>query len=372
MAKYNQLSNLVKRRILDGDYAIKGLPAERQLALENGVAHMTARRALLQLQEEGFLVRASNGRLEINRGRGTESNARPLQVVFLAPSFNSPAIDRWWDVLESAMLPFGGRMRRLYYRHWEDPLIIDGLKGFDGGFILPCAETIQPEIAEKLRNVTSPVVMLSDDLSASGIPSLRLIPPVFVQKLLDHLEAQGHTRIACLNAQPRDEVIDDRIAQWQVWMAAHHFSGPLLDEPVQTFQDPTPRAYTLMNRVLSEGKFDASALFCTTHAAAVGAMRALHEHGLRPGYDVAIGLVDGEGQAAYQIPSLTALEAPNILPHLTICLEWIARGGKDWKGPLLLQPTDIPLVIRESTSTPRYTHQISTTNLAMAANQEMP
>lgn len=372
MAKYNQLSDLLRRRILNGDYAIKGLPAERQLALEHGVAHMTARRVLLNLQEEGILVRGVNGRLEINRA--TPASADALQIAFLAPLFNSHAIDRWSEALEAATESFGGRLRRFHYRHWEDPMILESLKGFDGRFILPCSEVMPPQIIEQLLAVKqkSPVVMLSDDLSGFGIPSISHIPPTFVQKLLRHLEAQGHERIACLNVQPHDKIIEARIAQWRNWTAARRLPATLIDDPVKSFQDPFPRAYEVMCRLLAEKAFTSSALFCTTYAAAVGAMRALHEHRLRPGIDVAIGLVDGEGQAAYQIPSLTALEPPDVVPQLTVCLQWIARGGGDWQGQLLLQPEDVPLVVRESTSTPLHSGLNSMRDvLAGAAKSEL-
>jgi LacI family transcriptional regulator len=368
MPKYDQLSDMLKRRILHGDYALKVLPAERQLALDNGVAHMTARRALQQLHKEGYLVRNPNGRLEVNRAK--VADVHPLQIAFLSPSFNSPAFERWRSAIEQAVTHFGAKMRQVPYVHWEDPLVMDGFDGFDGGFILPAAEAIPAHIIDRLIANKRPVVVVSNDLSHAGIPSIRPFPPVFVQRLLDHLESQGHERIACLNVQPHDEVITGRIDQWHTWMRAHYLQGELLDEPVKSFADPFSRGYEIMNRLLAAGNFGATAVFCTTYAATVGAMRAFHEHGIRPGHDVAICAVDGEGQAQFQIPSVTTLEVPDMSPYLQTCLLWMAQGGGAWKGPLLLQPAEASLVVRESTSARFKTNLSSLTNSTTCVEKE--
>ncbi len=350
MPKYEQLSNLLKKRIAHGDYALKSLPAERQLALEVGVSYMTARRALQQLLEEGLLVRGPNGRPEIRRGGIAAEH--PLQIAFLAPSFPSHAIDRWRLDLDRATAGLGGKVRHVPYVHWDDPVILGALEGFDGAFLLPSTETMPPPLIERLSQSKRPLVVLDNDMSHAGIPSIRMLPPVLVQRLLDHLEAMGHRSIACLNVQPHDAIIEQWIEQWKIWMAAHHFSGPLIDEPVESYSDPFSRAYQTMGRLLAQRQFEAQALLCITPPAAIGAMRALHEAGLRGGEDVALCTINGGTLAALQIPSLTALEAPDTMPYLLTCLQWMGRGGGPWQGPLLLQSFEAAVVVRESTSAP--------------------
>lgn len=347
MLKFEILSSRIKTRIAHGDYALKEIPAERQLASEAGVSYMTARRALQQLVEDGVLVRAANGRLEVNRSQPMEN--RVLQLAFLAPSFASHSIDCWRHTIEQVASRHQARLRQVQYVHWDDPTIRSSLDGFDGVFLLPSTESMPPEIVEHITNSSTPIVVLDLDFSHRGIPSLRRFPPVFVQRLLDHLDAQGHNNIACLNVQPHDEIILGRLEQWRIWMAAHRYSGQLIDQPVNSYSEPFTPAYEEMKRVLSSGAFSATALMCLTTPAAVGAMRALHEAGIAPGKDVAICSIDGENLAAFQIPSLTALEPADVTPHLEACLEWMKDPERGWKGPLLMQPTEAMLDVREST-----------------------
>ena len=348
MQKYENIAYLLKKRVLNGDYSLKSLPAERQLAAEVGVSYMTVRRALKELVDDGVLVRQPNGRLGI--GRVSDGGERHLQIALLAPTFNSPVIERWQVAIDAVVGRMGGNVRPVLYMLWDDPVLQDSLNGFDGVFLVPIPERMPERVAERLRSAKR-LVVVDDDMSHLGIPSARLFPPVFVQRLLDHLAALGHERIDCLNVHPLHPVIDQRIEQWNVWRMAHGIAGRLIHEPSRLHAAPFTAAYEVMKRQLDAGAFDATALMCVTAPAAMGAMRALHERGMRPGRDVAVCTIDSEGMGDVLIPSLTALESPNPEPYLAACLDWMASGGNKWIGPLLIQPADVPLNVRESTGT---------------------
>lgn len=346
MPKFDQVAEQLKHRIQQGDYALRGLPAERQLALECGVAHMTARRAVQQLIEDGFLVRQSNGRIEIKSD--DESRTWKPQVAFLAPSFPSRPTETWHNGLSRTADDLNLVLRHVIYRHWDDPVIMDTLESFDGVFLLPSSESMPPNLVQRLTQAKKPLVVLEEDLSSAGIPSLRQSSPAVVQAVLDHLDEQGFRTIDCFNVQPHHSIVNQRIAQWQVWMAAHQMDGQLYDEPVLPFSNPYSQAYSLMKRVLEEGSFTADALLFITMTAATGAMRAMHEANIEVGSDVAVAVVGGEGIAEYQVPSLTAIEVQDLTPFIRLCMNWMLRGG-GWRGPLLMQPIEPNLVIREST-----------------------
>lgn len=347
MAKYDQLSQQLRVRILHGDYALRSLPAERQLAVEHGVSYMTARRALQHLIDDGILRRAANGRVEVNLEEANGVSGAP--IALLSPTYSSPGFDRWRSLLAQAVEALGGRLRQELYTHWDDPVFTESMSSFRGIFLLPSSEQMPASVIERLKQAERPLVVLDDDLSAEGIPSIRHFKPDFVHDMLDHLQEQGCATIDCLNVQPLHSVVEQYLAQWDVWMETHGCAGTLINEPVEPYTQPFNQAYRVMKERLASGSFDADALFCVTAPAAVGAMRAMHEAGIRPGQDVAVCTINGEDLAEFQIPSLTTIELCDASPFITACLDWMLQGGA-WNGPLLMEPPAARLQVRESTA----------------------
>jgi len=347
MLKHLKIANLLEKRIEYGDYTAKEIPPERELALQIGVSRVTTRKAIQVLIEKNILLRLPNGRLELNRQPG-DGNRR-LQIAFLEPAFHSLYSELWRVPVEVAADRFKVAVRPVDFVHWDDPVIPETLNSFDGVFVLPVAEGLPPNVLGLLKASRAPVVVFDQDLTEHGIPSAFIFPPVFVQHLLDYLDGLGHRWIDCLNTQPKEPVCVNRIEQWNLWRAKHGYQGQLYDEPVQSYGFTWVQAYKVMSRLLDEGKFHATALFCTTQAIAVGAMRAMYERGIKVGKDVSVCAANDDGTSQYMCPSLTCLRMPDIVPHMTLCVEWMARGGKDWVGSLLLKPTSDPLFIGETT-----------------------
>jgi DNA-binding LacI/PurR family transcriptional regulator len=201
-----------------------------------------------------------------------------------------------------------------------------------------------------LRDPRHSVVVVDHDFSSYGIPSIRIFQPVFIHQLLNHLESLGHTRIGCFNTQPEDSEVRERVDQWRFWMAIHGFSGRLVNSCVPPGGDVSSHAYETMDKILSEKHNEETAWFFITAPAAIGAMRAMHDHGIMPGKDISTCTANGEGfLASMSHPRLTALQSSDPVPFITYCLDWIAKGHKAWEGPLLMQPAEVPLVIGEST-----------------------
>lgn len=346
MAKYDLLSNQLRVRILHGDYVVRPLPAERQLAVEHGVSYMTARRALQHLVDEGLLKRAANGRVEVNRDHEQSTLLAP--IAMLSPAYNSHDFDSWRRLIAQTVEAQGGRLRQELYTHWDDPIFTASMHAFSGVFLLPSSERMPQTLINRLAQAECPLVVLDDDLSTHGIPSLRQFSPFIVAPLLDHLRAQGCQRIDCLNVQPLHSVMEQYIEQWQAWTETKGNPGELINAPVAPYESALTQAYCVMQQRLTRNQFTADALFCLTAPAAIGAMRALHEAGIRPGHDVAVCTTNGEGEAEFQIPSLTAFEPGDITPHLAHCINWMLQSDKKWSGPIFMEPPTAHLQPRES------------------------
>jgi hypothetical protein len=347
MLKHVKIANLLEKRIQYGDYTVKEIPSERELSLQNGVSRITTRKAIQVLIEKNILLRRPNGQLEINRQDGNKN--RRLQLAFLEPAFHSLYQDVWRAPVEIVADRLNASIRPIDYVHWDDPAILDTLNNFDGVFLLPVSEAFSPDILNTLKKSRAPLVVFDQDLTEYGIPSAYFFPPVFVQQLLDYLDGLGHRHIDCLNTQPKEQICVQRIEQWNLWRAKHGYQGRLFDEPVKSYGFAWIQAYHVMGRLLDSGEFTASALFCTTQSIAIGAMRAMHERGIKVGKDISVCSANNDGTCEYLCPSITCLRIADVTPHITLCLEWMARGGKDWVGPLLLKPNTDPVYIGETT-----------------------
>jgi ABC-type sugar transport system substrate-binding protein len=344
---FQRVAELVKERILLGTYALKPLPSDRQLALECGVNYMTVRRGLQLLIDQGLLIRQTNGRVRVTRI--TQGNKPCLNIAYLVPTIASPHAELWRLALEAETAKLNGTLRTILYVHWHDPMLMDCISGFDGVFLAPENEPMPPEIAERLRQPEHPVVVVDQDHSHLGLPTIKLFPTSSAQRLLDHLVSSGRKRIACFNVQPEIQEVQERIDQWKLWTAVHHHQGPLICDPVESHQPALPHAYQVMKKQLKSKHFEADALYCVTLQAAIGAMRALWDHGIEPGEEIAVCAINGEGMAPLLKPTLTALEFSDPTPFVTFCLKWMADGGKKWTWPLLMQPAEAPLYLGEST-----------------------
>lgn len=347
MSKSAEIAALVTRRIRQGDYRLRRFPSVLQLARDLQANPRTVTKAVDALVEQGVLRRSRTGRIAIHR----EASKKVLQVAFVQPVFPSALYGLLHQGLLRLVQARGWRLRPVGYSHWHDPLIHEALGGFDGVFFMPMAEDIPADVLQRLKAAASPVVVLDQDVSGEGLPCLRFHHANAVSSLLDNLVEAGHRTILCLNTQPCDSMIRERIDQWQLWVRVHQLQGRLVDEHVQVSESAMERARTILGQRLRAGDVRETAIFCTTGAAATGAMRALMDHGLQPGRDIAICAADDDGgRAQYLCPSLSCVATPDPSPYLDVCLDWFAGGGGEWIGPRLIRPLQTPIFVGESTA----------------------
>ncbi|MEM6749291.1 MAG: substrate-binding domain-containing protein [Planctomycetota bacterium] len=345
---FTDVMKVLERRIAEGDYMLKDLPSERRLAEEVGVSYMTARKAVLGLIEKKVLLREPGGALAVHpRLRDAEMST---QVALLTPAYPSAHFVHCRVAISRAADRHGVAFRPVEYVHWYDPIVKEALDGSDGLIVIPSTEPIPERRLKEFAERDRKVVFFDGDLTGHGMPSIQLYPDAHLDRLMEHLGSLGRGRIDCLNAQGQNQEIERRIDHWRGWRKAHDVRGELWDTPVRPYGDPIVQAHQTMTDLLKNGEVEPATLLCTTQPAAMGAIRACFDAGLKVGQDVAVGTVNNEPTGRYFCPSLTGLELPDIEPLVERCFAWFASEGPGWAGELHVTPDRPHLFIGESTT----------------------
>jgi DNA-binding LacI/PurR family transcriptional regulator len=160
------------------------------------------------------------------------------------------------------------------------------------------------------RELPIPVVTISCHDKVKGATRIVLDHRRAAELALEHLWELGHRDIAVIKGQsftPDTDVRWDAIEE-----VATQANRPICAERVVQIEDniPTPDlGYRVTKRLLSSGK-TFTALFAFNDISALGAIRAIHEHGLRVPDDVSVVGFDDIESAAYQNPGLTTVRQP--------------------------------------------------------------
>jgi DNA-binding LacI/PurR family transcriptional regulator len=339
--------SVIERRLREGDYLLHNIPGERRIAEETGVSYMTARRAVIELLDRKVLIRRDNGSLDIHPSY-TKRNVH-TKVVLLYPAYPSPYLALLRQIVSSALEKHTLALRPVQYVHWDDPIVVEAVSNAGGALIIPSADSMPERILASICE--NKVVVLDGDFSAEEIPSIRLFPDRHIERVFAHLAQLGHRHIDCINTQCHNPEVDRRIALWRRWLKSIGGQGRLWDNPAPSFSDPTPCAHEMVSRMIDEKQSAATAFVCTTFPAAMGAIRACWERGLKVGQDVSICSINVEPPARYCCPSITGLDMPDLSGVLGRCSDWFSQDGP-WRGPTLLEPADPVFFPGESAGAP--------------------
>jgi LacI family transcriptional regulator len=191
-----------------------------------------------------------------------------------------------------------------------------------------------------------PTIAIAGHKKLKGVTNIVLDHGHAAVLALNHLKDLSHQRIAFMRGNP---VSSDR---WDAICAVAAQIGIKID-PELTVQidtdDPTPMlGYPFAKQLLAR-HVPFTALFAYNDISAIGAIRALQEHGLRVPQDVSVLGFDDIPGAAFYTPSLTTVRQPlNRMGEVAAqsLLERI-EGNKEYPAEIAIEPE---LVVRESTA----------------------
>jgi LacI family transcriptional regulator len=196
-----------------------------------------------------------------------------------------------------------------------------------------------------------PVVSVAGHRVIEGVTNVVLDQRRAAELELRHLQQLGHRQIAFMRGGSHSSDADDR---WECLMAAAAELKievrPELTVQIQTRDSKPEMGFWPANELVGRG-VPFTALVCYNDVAAIGAIRALRDHGLSVPGDVSVVGFDDIQNAAYHNPSLTTIRQP--MQHMgtvaaRILLQRI-RATESFPDAVPILPE---LVIRESTSVP--------------------
>jgi DNA-binding LacI/PurR family transcriptional regulator len=193
-----------------------------------------------------------------------------------------------------------------------------------------------------------PVVAVAGHRELPGVTNIVLDHRFAAELALAHLHSLGHRRIAFIRGQPFSSDSDER---WRtIVQVAKEIGIPvkqqLIVELDQDLSSPE-LGYPVMQRLLAtRERF--TALVSFNDMAAIGAIRALEDFGLRVPEDVSVIGFDDIKVAAFSKPRLTTIRQPmsNIGRIAAQCDLNQLKGLEPFRKQITVEPE---LVVREST-----------------------
>jgi LacI family transcriptional regulator len=196
-----------------------------------------------------------------------------------------------------------------------------------------------------------PVVAIAGHRKIEGVTNVVLDQRRAAEMALRHLQKLGHRKIAFMRGGSHSSDANER---WDCMMAVAKELNlevpPELVVQIQTRTSTPEMGFGPANELIERG-VEFTALVCYNDFSAIGAIRALMDHGLHVPQDVSVVGFDDIQSAAFHNPSLTTIRQPlNQMGTVAarILLQRI-RGQATFPDSVPIQPE---LKIRESTCPP--------------------
>ena len=207
----------------------------------------------------------------------------------------------------------------------------------------------QQNFRENFGSIRVPCVLVTNDASSLDFPNLSSVcvdDRQAARCAVDTLAAMGHRSIALVGGSR--EISDTSRLRYEGSLQSLHSRGLDFDENLDyrggrfSYQD----GYNAAARLLADGR-RFTALFAQADVMAIGAIRALADHGLRVPEDVSVMGFDGLPLGSFLVPQLSTVGQPvrqlaeRSVEILTDCIE---NGS-----PAVRETVPFTLVSREST-----------------------
>lgn len=184
---------------------------------------------------------------------------------------------------------------------------LEQLKDIDGLIAIGKFSSVQ---IQQLEQYSNHLVFVDSDTLNAGHSCVTVDFENAVQKVLQHFIASGFEQIGMIAGQERTSdqtsiISDPRLASFQQYLSDKGIFQP---DFVKVGSFSSESGYQMMTELINEHKDKLpSAFFISSDALAIGALRALQEHGIQVPQDVSIISFNDTSIAKYIYPSLSTV-----------------------------------------------------------------
>lgn len=311
---------------------------------KRSVSDKMRRRVLNSIRELDYQVNL------VARGLKTQ---RTSTIGLILPDITKLFFQKVVSGILSAASVSGYRLNILNsgYDFENERMLINILRGsrVDGIILDSCVPRTRG--AEWVEELTAgglsspPVVSIESTLMSEKISSVIIDNARYSFMITQHLFGIGRKRILYVAGPVEIEHEFDRISGYR---ACHRANGVPLDAELEMNGSYLSESgYTSVREALRRG-LDFDAVQASNDQSAIGAMKALHEHGLRVPEDVAVCGFDNLFPASLVSPAITTVSVPNFELG-SVAVEELIRRIENPDGEPRRRTLEAALVVRAST-----------------------
>ena len=360
----------VKRHVLEEFAAGQRIPNEDELSRQLGTSRYAATRALMDLNAEGLVERKPRSGTFRARQGGQDDIGRHVEkrmVAFMADEYESFMTGELMRGIEARcrLKQLGVSLLNSDYSPEIEEAHLKTLRpqNYAGAIVRIGEHRENIRILNRLVEQDYPLVLVDRRDEDSRFPCVKMRQKEAVQAGVRHLIELGHRRIAYVGYDKRVQVPyrELRLREEGYRTAMQHDNLPVRPEyiqggslfelgerPTRSYFDSV--GYEPMNRLLLQDE-PPTAVFMMSYFFAIGAFRAIQDHGLKVPDDISLMCIDDEPRARCGHVPLTVIAQP---------LRQMGSKAVDVLEDLLAHKHDVQrdhwlegrLVVRDSTAPP--------------------
>ncbi|WDL95532.1 LacI family DNA-binding transcriptional regulator [Alicyclobacillus sp. ALC3] len=179
------------------------------------------------------------------------------------------------------------------------------------GGIIFTSKVVSEDYDPVLERIGIPVVLaLTEATGRTALPAFKVDDVKAVFDAVAYLVSRGHTRVGMITGDMSDDLTGDlRLQGYRAGL--EHYGIPYQSNWVETGDYRFTTGYQAMRRLLEhQDQNQLTAVCAASDEMAIGAIRCLHDHGLKVPDDFSVMGFDDLGVAHMTVPALTTIAQP--------------------------------------------------------------